>query len=138
MRRLAVSLAALAITGAAAAAESESQRTDHIIREGLAEAVATSIVASAKCPGLGFNRSYARMKVEAWFGPSPKDDFSALTSKISSRFDQDPAKACEIAWRLYGPGARSGFTFLGLERPAYADPRKGLPGGFLKAWHSGP
>jgi hypothetical protein len=136
MRRLAVTLAALATIGAAAAAETGSQRTDRIIREGLAEAVATSIVASAKCPGLGFNRSYAQMKVEAWFGPSPKDEFSALTSNISARFDQDPAKACEIAWRLYGPGARSGFTFLGLERPAYADPRKGLPSGFLKAWHS--
>jgi hypothetical protein len=133
-----ISFTVLSLIGTAALAETDNQRTDRIIREGLAEAVATSIVASAKCPGLGFNRSYAQMKVHASFGQSPKEDFSALTSEISSRFDQDPAKACEVAWRLYGPGARSGFTFLGLQRPAYADPRKGLPDGFLKAWHHDP
>src|SRR3954463_7500842 len=102
----AIAFTAFALIWTAALAETSRERADRFIREGLAEAVATSIVASAKCPGLGFNRSYAQIKVEAWFGPSTTDDFGALTSEISSRFDQDPARACEIAWRLYGPGAR--------------------------------
>jgi hypothetical protein len=133
-----ITFTALSLIGTAALAETGNERADSIIRAGLAEAVATSIVASAKCPGLGFNGSYAQMKVEAWFAPSPMDDFSALTSEISSRFDHDPAKACEVAWGSYGPGARSGFRFLGLQRPAYADPLKAPAGGFLEVWHRGP
>jgi hypothetical protein len=62
--------------------------------------------------------------VEGWLSRSPRDDFHALTSEVSNHFDQDPAKACEIAWRLYRPSSRSGFTFLGLERQIYADAAK--------------
>ena len=108
-------------------------RTCRVIQswmDNAAQAVFTSVMAGQLCPDLATNVPLVESIVVQYGGYIDNEHYGDVRQMVASKFREDPARSCRLAYELYGPG---GTAIVRGDRnlPVTGLVRRKSTGGFL-------